>query len=134
MKSSTVVWIMVALILGCITCAVSLSVGWEIHSVERSLALSVLTMILVAVCAQVWVYYQRKASGIPETDERIDTINLHAFSYSYRIGIIFIIGLTWAALFFKNAAMFYSLTVSVFIMAGSFLFFRWYLMNKGDNP
>jgi hypothetical protein len=132
MRKSTVLWGIVAFILALLTFGISLSRGWEIHSMERSLALSALVATMVAICALIWMYYQRKAAGIPETDERIDKINLYAFSYSYRVGIVFMIVLTWAAIFFKNAAVFYSLCASVFVMTGSFLGFRWILDMKGD--
>jgi archaellum biogenesis protein FlaJ (TadC family) len=132
MNKSILAWIMAAAVLAVITFTVSTSMEWGGNTVERSAALTALVISLVGAGSAVWGYFSRKAADIPEHDERIDTITMRAVTYSFQIGIIFMVGLIWVFTFLHNMSAVLALSASVLVMGLAFLVFRWYLNRRGD--
>ncbi len=110
-----------AALLAVATFAISLSVDWWGNTVVRSLLVTALVLIVLADIQIVRDHYRKRAQGIPKSDERLERGGMCASTYSFRVGIFFMIALIFLHLT-KVLAMdaVAVLFASVFVMAGTF--------------
>lgn len=123
----------VAAVLAVAVFAISMSVDWWGNTAFRSLIVTALALITLADIQIVRDHHRKKQEGIPKSDERLERILVYASSYSWRIGIFFMIVLIFANLLSSYTMdVVVALSASVFIMAGAFFVFTWYFGRKGD--
>ena len=125
--------ITVVAVLGVAVFSISMSFDWWGNTVYRSALITAFILMLVADVQIVRDYRQKKAAGVPKSDERLDKIVAHASTYSFRAGIFFMIVLIVAHLVkVLELDVVVALSASVFIMAGVFFVTYWYFDRKGD--
>ena len=112
---------------------ISLSINWWGNTVYKSVLVTAVVLVIVADIQIVRDHYKKKAKGIPRSDERLDRIVVYASTYSFRVGILFMIVLIFLHLLNMIAMDTVSaLSASVFVMAGVYIVFHWYFDRKGD--
>lgn len=120
-------------VLAVATFVISLSVEWWGNTVYRSAIVTALVLVLLADIQMVRDYRRKKKAGIPKSDERLDKIVVYASTYSFRVGIFFMIVLIFLHLLkVLNMDVVVALSASVFAMAGAFFVSYWYYDRKGD--
>lgn len=111
----------------------SMSINWWGNTVYKSVLITALVLVIVADIQIVRDHYKKKVQGIPRSDERLDKIVVYASTYSFRVGILFMIGLIFLHLLNLIATdTVTALSASVFVMAGVYVVFHWYFDRKGD--
>jgi uncharacterized membrane protein YfcA len=115
------------------TFGISMSVDWWGNTVLRSALVTAFVLVILADIQIIRDHYRKKAAGIPKSDERLQRIIVYASMYAFRVGIIFMIVLIFLYLMkVLNADVVVALSLSVFVMAGTFFVCYWYFDRRGD--
>lgn len=125
--------LLVAALLAVTTFAISLSADWWGNTVLRSALVTALVLIVLTDIQIARNHYRKRVQGIPKSDERSERVGMCASTYSFRVGIFFMIALIFLHLsnvLAMDAVI--ALSGSVFVMAGTFLVSLWYFDRKGD--
>lgn len=124
----------VAGVLAVLTFVISMSVEWWGNTLLRSTLVTALILMLLADIQMICHYYREKARSLPKTDERLERVVTCASAYAFRAGIFFMIVLIFAQLFgVLTVGTVAGLSASVFVMAGAYFVFHWYLNRRGDK-
>jgi uncharacterized membrane protein YfcA len=110
----------------------SMSLDWWGNTVLRSILIMCVILILLADIQMVRHYRRDRKSDTPKTDERLDRLVVHAMANSFRVGILFMIALIFANLTIVTMDVVIALSVSVFVMTGTFFAAYWHFNRKGD--
>lgn len=110
----------------------SMSFDWWGTTVFRSTLVMCVILVLLADIQMIRHYRRDRKKEVPKTDERLDKLVAHAMAYSFRVGILFMIALIFANLTIVTMDVVIALSISVFVMAGTFFVTYWHFNRKGD--
>ncbi|MBU6998190.1 MAG: hypothetical protein HXS41_12850 [Theionarchaea archaeon] len=110
----------------------SMSLDWWGNTVFRSTLVTCVVLVLLADIQMIRHYRQNRKRDVPKTDERLERLIAHAMAHSFRVGILFMTALIFANLTLVTMDVVIALSLSVFVMAGTYFIAYWYFNRKGD--
>jgi uncharacterized membrane protein YfcA len=124
--------LVVAAVVAVATFVSSMSFDWWGNTVFRSALVMCVVLMLLADIQMIRHYRRDRKKDVPKTDERLDRLVVHAMATSFRVGILFMIALIFANLTIVTMDVVIALSVSVFVMAGTFFVTYWHFNRRGD--